>query len=69
MRVTYMGGGGLLEGLLLEVLRGGRPSALLGHHGLGVGPRGDHHGRVGASTRYSAVLHNVLRVVITIDRR
>ena len=64
-----MGRGGLLEGLLFKVLRGGGPSALLGHHGLRVGPRGDHHGRVGASTSHSAVLHDVLWVVITIDRR
>ena len=61
MTVTYSSC--LLERgtLLLEILR----SRLLAHHGLGVSARRDNHRSVGASSRYTAIVHDILRIILT----
>jgi hypothetical protein len=62
MTVTYSSC--LLERgtLLLKILRS---TSLLAHHSLGVSASRDNHRCVGASSRYTAIVHDVLRIILT----
>ena len=62
MTVTYSSC--LLErgALLLEILRS---TSLLAHHSLRVSTCRDNHRCVGASSRYTAIVHDILRIILT----